>query len=282
MQKLEKHKKVIEFNNSFVDSNLPTISISTVLSLLNEPFNQEEVAQKTCNKHFNNPNSQYFNKTVEEIIEMWQAKGAESRRYGSLNDEYIGIVLEGTEEDYEIFDLDNDVENDERLKKQIDAFDEFINDNKDIYEYVAREKTVYYKLNDFYVKGRFDALLYNKCTNRYVVVDWKTSGTVETVGNEWTKKMLGAAKAYDALNWYTYTMQVFFYKTALIESGYLPEGITYDDIDVLIVNFPGTKFENNKLYRKYAEAFPYDKEVMDKIFTFSYKKNTILNRTKTN
>jgi hypothetical protein len=29
-------------------------------------------------------------------------------------------------------------------------------------------------------------------------------------------------------------MQVFFYKTGLVESHYLPEGTTFDDIDVAI------------------------------------------------
>lgn len=278
MKTLEKFEHIPTFDNSFVDPNIPTTSISTILGMLVEPFNQREVAEKTFNKHFNNAESQYFNKTVDQIIEMWAAKGAESLRYGRLNDEYIGIVLEGNETDYELYDLDNDVENDERLKLQVESFNQFIADNQNRYKYIAREQTLFYRLGDHYVKGRFDALLFDTVKNKYLIVDWKTSGSVDTVVNRWTDKMLGAAKEFDNLNWNSYTMQVYFYKTALIESGYLPAGTTFDDIDVCIINFPGKQFSDGKLYRIYEPAFEYNKDTMDKIFNFGIKKNMILNR----
>ena len=46
---------------------------------------------------------------------MWSAKGAESCKYGSLLDDYIGLNLTGTSEDIEMYKLDNDVDGDERL-----------------------------------------------------------------------------------------------------------------------------------------------------------------------
>lgn len=278
MKTLEKFEHIPTFDNSFVDPNVPTTSISTILGMLVEPFNQQEVAEKTFNKHFNNPNSQYYQKTTEQIITMWSAKGAESLRYGRLNDDYIGIVLEGNETDYELYDLDNDVENDERLKTQVESFNQFIEDNQNRYKYIAREKTIYYRVGCHYVKGRFDALLFDTVLNKYIIVDWKTSGSVDTKPNQWTGKMLGAAKEFDNLNWNSYTMQVYFYKTALIESGYLPAGTTYDMIDVCIVNLPGKKFDDDKYYRIYGPAFEYNKDTMDKIFTFGIKKNMILNK----
>ena len=94
------------------------------------------------------------------------------------------------------------------------------------------------------------------------------SGTVDTKPTIWTPKLLGPARLFDAINWNTYTMQVYFYKTALIESGYLPEGTTFDDVEVCIVNFPGKEFEDGKLYKKYPKAFDYDKDLMDGIFTW--------------
>lgn len=278
MKTLEKFVHIPTFDNSFVDPAIPTTSISTIIGMLVESFNQREVAEKTFNKHFNNAESQYYNKTVDQIIEMWAAKGAESLRYGRLNDEYIGIVLEGDETDYELYDLDNDVENDERLKIQVESFNQFIEDNQNRYKYIAREQTLFYRLGNHYIKGRFDALLFDTIANKYVIVDWKTSGSVETTPNKWTDKMLGAAKVYDNLNWNSYTIQVYFYKTALIESGYLPAGVTYNDIDVCIVNLPGKQFSDGKYYRKYDAAFAYDKDTLDKIFNFGIKKNMILNK----
>lgn len=279
MKEIKKHENCPTFDNSFVDSALPTTSISTILAMVQEPFDQRGVAEKTFNKRFNDPNSEYYQMTVEQIIEKWHAKGQVSLQYGRLNDEYIRVILEGTEDDKDLYYLDNDVDSDERLNTQVKAFDEYCEDLDDDMVYVAREKTLYYKMGDHYVKGRFDALFYNKKTNKWIVKDWKTSGTVDIKPTIWTTKLLGPARVFDALNWYIYTMQVYFYKTALIESGYLPEGTTFDDIEVQIVNFPGKIFEDTqKLYRVYGPAFEYDKDLLDGIFTFGIKKNILLNK----
>ena len=278
MKETKKMENVPTFDNSFVDKTLPTTSISTILGMVQEPFDQKGVAQKTFEKRFNEPESEYYRMTVEQIIEKWQQKGQISLQYGRLNDNYIGIVLEGTEDDKDLFYLDNDVDGDERLRTQVRAFDEFMADLPSNIVFVARERTLYYKLGEHYVKGRFDALFYDTEKKKWIIVDWKTSGTVDTVPTRYTTKLLGPARIFDALNWYTYTMQVYFYKTALIESGYLPEGTTFDDVEVCVVNFPGREFENGKLYKKYPKAFDYDKDLMDGIFTFGIKKNILLNK----
>ena len=278
MKETKKLENVPTFDNSFVDKTLPTTSISTILGMVQEPFDQKGVAQKTFEKRFNDPESEYYQMTVEQIIAKWQQKGQISLQYGRLNDNYIGIVLEGTEDDKDLFYLDNDVDGDERLRTQVKAFDEFMADLPGHIVFVAREKTLYYKMGDHYVKGRFDALFYDTIKKKWIVVDWKTSGTVDTLPTRYTTKLLGPARIFDALNWYTYTMQVYFYKTALVESGYLPEGTTFDDIEVCIVNFPGREFEDGKLYKKYPKAFNYDKDLMDGIFTFGIKKNILLNK----
>ena len=265
----------IDFSNDWVDKSLPYISISQILGLLSEPFDRDGVAQRTCDNNYNNPESKYFNKTKDEIIAMWDAKVTESLRYGKLLDDYIGVVLEGTEDDKEIYELDNDVDGDSRLNGIIVSFNKFLDQIKDRPEitYVTREKTLYYNFGDFNVKGRFDALFYNEKTNKWIVIDWKSSGTIDTVPNKWTKNLLGTAKQFPALNWYTYTMQLYCYKTALLNH-YLPEGTKEEDVDVCIVNLPGD------IFKIYKAAFNYDKKLMDDIFKFGYKKNCLLNKKK--
>ena len=49
-----------DFSNINIDRTIPTISISVILGMLEEPFDKEGVAQKTFEKHFNNPNSEYY------------------------------------------------------------------------------------------------------------------------------------------------------------------------------------------------------------------------------
>lgn len=265
----------LDFSNDWVDKSMPCISISQILGLLSEPFDKDGVAEKTFNKHYNNPDSEYFKKTKDEIIAMWESKGAESCRYGKLLDDYIGIVLEGSEDDRELYELDNDVDGDARLRGLVASFDKYVEKMKSRPEikYVDREKTLYYEVDGFMLKGRFDALFYNEETNKWIVIDWKTSGTIDTEANRWTKNLLGAAKQFPELNWYTYTMQLYFYKTALLNH-YLPKGTKEEDVDVCIVNLPGD------IFKTYKAAFKYDKKLMDDIFKFGYKKNCLLNKKK--
>lgn len=271
----------LDFSNSGINYSIPTLSISAVLGLIQKPFDQQAVAEKTFNKHFNNPESQYYQKTIEEICEMWSAKGAESCRYGSLLDDYIGVNLTGTPDELELYKLDNDVDGDERLKGLTESFDNFyklIMQSGDM-EFIDREKTVYYKLDEnHYIKGRFDALWRNKRTGKWVIIDWKSSGEVDKKRSPWTENLLGPANIYPALNWYTYTIQLYFYKKTLVDSGYLPEGTTYDDVEVMIVQLPGHICEGGQNYQIHRPAFPFDCDFLDKVFNFAVKKNDILNK----
>ena len=258
-----------------------TISISNVLGLIQEPFDSEGVAQKTYDKHHANPNSEYFGMTVQEIIDKWAAKGQTSCHYGSLLDNYIGMILtEADEMDIEMFKLDYDLDGDERLQGLVSSFDNFVNEVLKTHpnlKYVNREQTVYYKIGKGqYVKGRFDALFYNEDNGHYVIVDWKSSGTVDKKPTPWTGKLLGPAKDIFALNYNTYTLQVYFYKTALEQMGYLPEG---SKVDCIIVQLPGSIVaESNKNYCVHNPAFVYNKDLMDKIFVYAFKKNIILEK----
>ena len=259
-----------------IDKNLKTLSISATLGLIAKPVDQERMLENTYNKHYNNPDSQYYHLSKEQIKEIWENKGAESRHYGSLLDDYIGARLTGTDNDVEMYKLDNDIDDDERLKGLVSSFYNFYSllmKSGDM-EFIAREKTIYYKINDTYIKGRFDALFRNKRTGKWVIIDWKSSKSID-YSNKW-EKLLGPAKMYDNCNHITYTMQGYFYKTALIYSEYLPEGTTEDDVEFLIVQLPGFTLDEGKDFKIHKPAFKYDKEFMDKLFEFAIKKNTLL------
>ena len=265
----------IDFNK-VIDRNLKTLSISATLSLIAKPKDQEKMLENTYNKHYNNPDSEYYHLSKEEIKAIWENKGATSRMYGSLLDDYIGIKLTGTKEDLEMYKLDNDVDGDERLKGLISSFENFwsiLSKSGDM-EYITREKTVYYKTPNGYIKGRFDALFRNKRTGKWVIIDWKSSKSIDYT-NKW-EKLLGPAKMYDACDYNTYTMQGYFYKTALIYGDYLPEGTTEDDVEFLIVQLPGFELDEGRNFKIHKPAFKYDKEFMDRIFEFAIKKNMLL------
>ena len=280
---------MIDFSNNNIDKTLQYISISQVLEQLSEPFDQVKKSQDMVDKYFNDPKSKYYQMTAEAIQAMWTKSGDDSKHYGRLLDNYIGLLVESNFEDsrqIQKFILDNDADNDERLKGLMTNFDLFRNNTNifDKFEFVTREKTVYYRLinplfdeNDLfplnkyiYVKGRFDALLQHKKSGKWLIIDWKSSGEIDKSPKPWTKKMFGPAKDFWALNWYSYTLQCHFYKKALLESEYLPEGTKPEDVAIKIVQIPW----NNK-YNVESEAFQYDSELMDKIFKFAWKKKNL-------
>lgn len=278
-----------DFSNVNVDRSIPTVSISAILGMLEKPFDQQGVAEKTYNKHHNNPESEYYNMSIAEIIAKWEAKGADSRHYGSMLDDYIGCNLTGTDADLKLFKLNNNYEYDERLHSICDSFDNFykiLSKSGDTI-FVDRERTVYHKVTindpynenktlDYYVKGRFDALFYNKRTNKWIVIDWKSSGTIDKTPNKWTEKLLGPMNKFWALNYYTYTTQLYFYKKTLVDEHYLPEGTTYDDVIVMIVNLPGKIIqESGTNFATHQAAYVFDTELLNKLFKFGVEKDVI-------
>ena len=60
-----------DFTAINIDRTIPTVSISAILGMIEEPFDQIGVAQKTFDKHFNNPQSEYYQMSVNQIIEKW-------------------------------------------------------------------------------------------------------------------------------------------------------------------------------------------------------------------
>ena len=272
---------MIDFSNTNINRSLKKISISSMLDTLFTPFDTVGVATNTFNKHFNNPKSEYYQMSVEQIMEAWSEKGRTSTHYGSLLDDYIGSILTGTDADRKLFKLDNGYDYDERLHGLCDSFDNFysvLSKSGDT-EFIDREKYLYLKVQDpdtgedMYLYGRFDALFRNKRTGKYILIDWKSSGTIDKVADRWTKKMLGPMFKYPQLNWFRYTLQLYFYKQALLESGYVPEGTSSDDIIIMIVNLPGKIIpECNQNYQTHTGAMPYNTDELNNFYKFAIKK----------
>jgi len=282
------------FSNTNVDKTIPTVSITAILGMLEEPFDQKGVAEKTFNKYFNDSSSEYYHMTVEEIIKKWTDKGATSCHYGSMLDDYIGLNLNHKDIELRLFKLDNNYDNDERLHGLCDSFDNFydvLSKSGDTV-FVDRERTVYYDIEinnpltdekmKYNIKGRFDALFYNKRTNKWIVIDWKSSGSIDKIPTKWTKQLFGPMAKFPALNYYTYTTQLYFYKKTLIEKGYLPEGTKPEDVIVMIVNLPGKIIEEcGRNFMTHQAAYSYDSELLDQLFRYGAQKDYINKQVKT-
>lgn len=283
--------KLRNLDNKFVDKSLHYITISAVNGYLTKPFDKEGVAKK-CEEKGKKVDCQWTGKTAQDIIKMWEDKASESREYGKKVDTYAECKLEGDVSSIEEYKLDYDVQYDERLKNHILAFDQFydrIMKSGDIV-YIGREIEVWNKVKteneEFYVKGRLDALFYNKRTDTWIIIDWKSNESICTEATKWTEHLLGPAKSLYAIDWNTYTLQVFNYKEALLQN-YLPEGTEASHVQCMIVNLPKQPYENKdaalgkgQAYKAYMPGFQYDENFINRVFEYAYKKDQIERKKK--
>lgn len=285
------YNKLRNLDNSFVDKSIPYITISNVNGQLSIPFDKEGVAKK-CEIKGKKCQCQWTGKTAKEIIQMWEDKATTSREYGKKVDAYTDCILNEDGDALELYKLDNDIEHDERLKVHITAFDEFyerIMKSGDV-QFVGREIEVWNLIesneNKFYVKGRLDALFYNKRTDTWIVIDWKSNESITTRHNNFTEHLLGPAKDLYAIDWNTYTLQVYNYKEALLQN-YLPIGTEPSHVQCMIVNLPKAEYDNvdavlgkGQKYKAYMGAFPYDEEKINNIYEYAFKKDRLTRKNK--
>lgn len=250
---------------------IKTLSVSKCLSYIQKPFDQEGNAQRCFEKGFNKPDDKYYQMTKEDILKAWNEKSAASCRYGSLLDNYIGLNLNNKLDELEDWKLDNSYDYDKRLKGLCDGFDQFyatILSNTD-YRFHSREEQMFIKSNksENVINGRYDCLFYSQSKDRYLLIDWKSSGKIEKT-NKWDK-LLGPCFNLDACNGNTYSIQIEFYKKALTETYKIT---TADKIDTMICQMSESLNENNKNYIIIKPLIEYSSVFLDDVIDFAYKK----------
>lgn len=267
---MESIKEIIKNKNiELYKSHKYTLSVTGCTGYIKKEFEKEKIAAKKSQKEFNNPESEYYQMTAEQIISKWEEKGRVSCKYGTLLDEYIELKLNNKLTDIDLWKLDNNYDYDDRLQSNCIAFDNFLTNiqSKTDYEYVTREEKMYVISKDEYnvLNGRFDCLFYSKSLNKYVIIDWKSTAVIETQNN-FKEKLLGPLFNYDACNANEYTIQLQMYKKALVET----YGITNaDNIDIFICQL------HDKNYKLYKQNIEYNSDLLDKVINFACKKHVI-------
>lgn len=213
-------------------------SITSIIKELEPEFDVQTVAERTHKKHFNNPESPYYQKSVIDILAMWDAKKFASSGMGKQLDDYIGMILNN--EDTSLWELDY-LYGDEQLKHKCDCAKKFITTllAKPEFEFITREKDIFYSIQNpstgqsYIISGRFDALFlyFTQGVQCLYLIDWKNTESIvfeNKYGN-----LLGPCKKWPNANGYLYAIQLAFYKNAFRET----YGIT-SLIDTNIVQFP--------------------------------------------
>lgn len=269
-------KDIIKETNKNISKEVTykSLSVSKTIELLKKGFDREGMSKRCSEKGFDDPESKYYQMSPEAILEKWDKKASESRHYGSLLDDYVGMILNEKADELEVWKLDNSYDYNERLNNLCNGFDEFY---KVLYEntgyrYVTREEKMYIKSNKTgeYINGRFDCLFYSEKDDRYMLIDWKTSESIDSSNH--FEKLQGPLYDYDACNLNEYSIQLLMYKKALCEVYNIT---TPDKIDTFICQFAPNVGLNGNSYKIHKTNLEYSSSQLDNVIEFVYKKNNM-------
>lgn len=252
-----------EINEKVFMNRKDVMSISKVISLSKKQFDKEGMSKHCFEKYYNDPNSKYYHKTADQIKEEWNQKSKSATTHGIKLDDISKLYLTNTDFDIVRKQASKDIEtanlngDGEKVTMLYLGFDRCIRMLWEHYgsalEYCDREKYVYYTTkHGNIVRGRFDALFYDKSKKKYILFDWKNSATIKT-NNKWQKMTNPYCSFLDDCNFNDYSIQLNFYKKALIETYNLG-----NDISTFVVQIPGKNLNENisglqpMLYRFYS------------------------------
>lgn len=243
------------------------ISVTYCVESLKHEFNKPEVAARMVHKYGNVMSSVYYQKTIEDIIQMWEEKAEASRQRGKLADSIIDAILTKHQNgEFATWWYDNNMHLDEFAKAVFENVKEYFGKlYKEGYIYVGHEIPLYaYNANavNQLCMGRCDCLMYNTKTGKYLIIDWKTNETIKIIGYD---MMLGPAYNIPQADFYSYMIQLSLYKKALVDTYNLA---TADNIDIAICNI-GKVNGSYALYTP-GDNYKYDAHFMNKAIEYAY------------
>lgn len=238
-------------------------SVSKIVAELKAPFDAPAVAVKTHKKYFNDENSQYYRKTVDEILAMWDKKREVGAANGRHLDDFIGKVLENTLPDNESAWFSSDVS--DVAKNKCLTFKSFYESSvKTNMSFVGREQVLIEP--NLLVNGRLDALFTFK--DNLMLIDWKNTENI-TTSNKF-ENMRGPLYEYESSELNGYTMQVYIYKYILRKI----HKITDRKIVPLIIQIGETE------YKAYQPVIPYSDELVEKCIAYAIHELKEANKNK--
>ena len=232
-------------------------SVSKIVEAVKAPFDKEAVAQKTHDKNYDNPYSEYYHMSVEQILENWEEKAKTGRENGKVLDSWIERILTPN--------INESMTNEEYLesltevqRNKCNQFIEFYNNNiVNKVDFVGRELMLFDKEKK--INGRLDALFslqIDESTDCLLLIDWKNSKNI-TVANSF-EKMRGPLYKYDSCDLNGYTVQLYLY-AYMLRNKYKVK----NKIIPLIVRIG----END--YEIYSPQIPYSDSLVDDIISYA-------------
>lgn len=248
------------------DKSQPHMWVTQIVEKSYPPFDRDSVAAY-CHRAFSSdPESKYYNMSVQEIIDMWERMGAESQEYGHWIDEYATYDLLGYAD--KAAEHLKSSELDEVKQQMLIGYRAFVADVQAKYpdiEAVDSQKFLIYRLgDDLFTGGRFDALLYIPSKKKFIIIDWKANKEIQTEKMSRTDTFYGPMHMHYAHKGGRYSLQVLIYKRMLIEylKASYPDTWQEYSVDSFFVNvYEG--LEHDRPYKVFVPTFEYDPELLD-------------------
>lgn len=265
-------------------------SISKILGTLHKEFDKEEVSARMVEKYFNDPKSQYYQMRQSEILDLWQRKGQSGMFMGRNLDSMMQSFMDDPSHYQAIKSSDitlNSFLSDISNVTIPDQFKEFTEEDEvkmkaknliDFYRsvYESSKKNGYVCIilgseldvyNPKYkYKGRLDALWYfrnieDSAKDFIMLVDYKNTKKLSTK-NDFGDLMFGPLYKYDDCDLNIYTIQLYLYKNALINT----YGIEESRIVPRVLNVTADSCQF------YEPSIPYSEDLIQDVMKFAQSK----------
>lgn len=224
----------IEDGHKYFLGDRELMCVSNMTHVFKEQFDADKIAPLTYAKHYNDPKSPYFGKTVEEIKEMWIKNSESACNHGSERHEFGESLFHFMVGEFDKIcpEFKDRLKYDENGKpyflavaaKEVAAVKAY-NDIPDCLVPILAETKVYNIEKDYAYSGTFDILFYYNAVlngkslngNGLYVLDWKTNGDIFKNYNQ--KKLLPPFDDMYDMDRSMYVLQLNSYQMALEKIG---------------------------------------------------------------
>ena len=157
-------------------------SVTQLLRYVDDPFNKKERSKAVSDRHFNDPTSEYYKMTPEQIEKKWADNQLMSQRIGHALDDYTGLVIEPErmhEDGMTMSSWEQEYGDIDGIIKLVHGWESYWDILQTLgYQFVKREQHFHYTWEGKVVRGRADMILYYPDRDTVVIVDWKTSKNI--------------------------------------------------------------------------------------------------------
>lgn len=261
-------KHISEINEQTSDFRWENcVSVSKCIGFMKHEFDAESTAKNMIPKHFNNPNSKYYQMTADQIMEMWTQKSEAAKEKGRQYDSLMEQIFEIRDpKQFELWKFDVSWDENLFIQKAYNSFKELMKILGSDYIFIGTEIPLYARSNKnpgHITCGRCDCLLWNLKTKRYLIIDWKTSEQIKFTG---FKNLKGPGNKYPDADYFHYMTQLSFYKKAIVETYRLAEDSA---VDILICQMGTDETPGFKTFGPGAK-YMYDSVYLDNVIDYGF------------